>query len=71
MRQAIQEEGKLANMKIKAEGGQGGKRGHSNMVHYAKTEEVKRAARRQRREDGKKSARAELVCIQAILSYRI
>ena len=60
----------MANMKIKAEGGQGGNRGHSNMVHYAKTEEVKRAARRQRREDGKKSARAELVCIQAILSYR-
>jgi hypothetical protein len=47
-------------MKLKAEGGQGGKRGHSNMVHHAKTAEVKAAARLQRREEGKKTLGSEL-----------
>ncbi len=47
----------MANMKIKSEGGQGGKRGHSNMVHYAKTEEVKKAARRQRRVEARAAER--------------
>jgi hypothetical protein len=48
-------------MKLKSEGGQGGKRGHSNMVHYAKTEEVKKAARRQRRVEARDSVRLALL----------
>lgn len=37
----------------KTEGGQGGKRGHSNMVHHAKTADIKEAANRLRREQAK------------------
>ena len=37
----------------KTEGGQGGKRGHSNMVHYEKTADIKEAANRQRRVQAK------------------
>lgn len=33
----------------KTEGGQGGKRGHSNMVHHEKTADIKEAANRLRR----------------------
>ena len=33
----------------KTEGGQGGKRGHSNMVHYTGTEDVKYRTKRKRR----------------------
>lgn len=33
----------------KVEGGQGGKRGHSNMTHRESTEEIKATTRRQRR----------------------
>lgn len=40
----------------KVEGGQGGKRGHSNMTHWERTEEIKVAARIQRR----RQARAEI-----------
>lgn len=58
----------MANMKLKTEGGQGGKLGHSNMVHYAKTEEVKAAARRQRRQEGKKTLVQELKTLD---EYRI
>jgi hypothetical protein len=35
--------------RIKTEGGSGGKRGHSNMEHFAPTAEVKRTARKARR----------------------
>jgi hypothetical protein len=35
--------------KVKPEGGSGGKRGHSGMEHWAFTEEIKDAARAQRR----------------------
>jgi glycine/D-amino acid oxidase-like deaminating enzyme len=35
--------------KIPSEGGSGGKRGHSGMEHWLTTEEIKDAARRQRR----------------------
>lgn len=43
----------MARMKLKTEGGQGGKRGHSNMVHRAKTAEIKDAANRHRRVEAK------------------
>jgi hypothetical protein len=38
----------------KPDGGQGGKRGHSNMDHWEYTEEVKLAARKRRRLEAKK-----------------
>jgi hypothetical protein len=40
--------------KIKTEGGQGGKRGHSNMAHWETTEEIKVAAKKRRRMNSKK-----------------
>jgi len=43
----------MANTKGKTEGGSGGKRGHSNMNHWIKTEEIKDGARRQRRQEDK------------------
>jgi hypothetical protein len=39
----------MAISKGKADGGQGGKRGHSNMDHWAFTEEIKLAAKKRRR----------------------
>lgn len=36
-------------LKGKPDGGQGGKRGHSNMVHWVFTEEIKEASRKRRR----------------------
>lgn len=39
----------MAISKGPAEGGQGGKRGHSNMDHWEFTEEIKRAAKKRRR----------------------
>lgn len=45
-------------MKIKkTEGGQGGKRGHSNMCHWDYTEEIKREANRTRRRQGKQEVK--------------
>ena len=44
----------MANPKIKSEGGQGGRRGHSNMSHWTGTEEIKEASRKRRRLDSKK-----------------
>lgn len=46
--------------KGKTEGGQGGKRGHSNMDHWMFTEEVKEAARKRRRLNAKVEVREEL-----------
>ncbi|HVU27195.1 MAG TPA: hypothetical protein VHG71_05605 [Verrucomicrobiae bacterium] len=43
--------------KIKTEGGQGGKRGHSNMAHWETTEEIKIAARKRRRLSARKIIR--------------
>lgn len=40
----------------KTEGGQGGKRGHSNMTHWEHTEDIKESARVLRR----RAARAEV-----------
>ena len=45
----------LENMKI--EGGQGGKRGHSRMNHWAGTEEIKKASKKLRRKESKKLER--------------
>ncbi len=36
------------------EGGSGGKRGHSNMEHWAKTEEIKKSSKIRRRNNSKK-----------------
>ncbi|MDX2220603.1 MAG: hypothetical protein SF172_16415 [Burkholderiales bacterium] len=44
--------------KLKSEGGAGGKRGHSNMDHWAFTDEIKSAAKSRRRIEGKQSAQA-------------
>ena len=43
--------------KYKTEGGQGGRRGHSNMVHYEGTEEVKLRSKHVRRNQDKKIER--------------
>ena len=42
--------------KIKTEAGSGGKKGHSNMSHWARTEFIKRAARKARRAADKTAA---------------
>ena|SRR6266498_3057033 len=39
--------------RTKVEGGSGGKRGHSNMVHWEYTEEIKQRSRKARRRAGK------------------
>lgn len=46
--------------KQKTEGGQGGKKGHSNMVHYDYTEVVKAEAKRRRRQEDKKVIKEHL-----------
>jgi putative addiction module component (TIGR02574 family) len=43
--------------KIRSEGGSGGRRGHSNMEHWAYTDEIKTAARSQRRIEDKRAVR--------------
>jgi hypothetical protein len=40
--------------KFKTEGGQGGKRGHSNMTHWNYTEEIKRRSKKRRRLETKR-----------------
>lgn len=48
----------MGSRKIKTtEGGAGGKRGHSNMEHWEYTEIIKKAAKTQRRIEGKTLAR--------------
>ena len=44
----------MSIMKGKVEGGQGGKLGHSNMTHWAYTEEIKDASRKLRRQIAKR-----------------
>ena len=46
-------------MRIKTEGGSGGKRGHSNMTHYDKTAIVKKVTRKARRAQDKLAARED------------
>jgi hypothetical protein len=43
----------VAIMKGRADAGQGGKRGHSNMDHWEFNEEIKEAARKRRRLEAK------------------
>lgn len=47
----------------KTEGGQGGKRGHSNMVHHKKTADIKEAANRHRREETKLLIRSDVATL--------
>ena len=51
----------MAILKGKANAGQGGKRGHSNMDHWMFTEEIKEAARKQRRLDAKQQISLGLI----------
>ena len=44
----------------KVEGGQGGKRGHSNMTHWEKTEEIKASTRVLRRRQGRVEIKEQL-----------
>jgi ribosomal protein L35 len=46
--------------KFKVEGGQGGKRGHSGMTHWAPTEEIKNLARKLRRRNAVTEIEAQL-----------
>ena len=46
--------------KVPSEGGAGGKKGHSNMEHWAYTEEIKTAARRKRRQEDDSSIQEQL-----------
>lgn len=57
-------DGKVANQKIKTEGGQGGRRGHSNMSHWTYTEEIKETARKQRRLESKQIVKVEISNIE-------
>ena len=50
----------MGNPKGPSEGGSGGKRGHSNMEHWGYTDEVKEAARSQRRLDDVRESAAGL-----------
>jgi hypothetical protein len=43
----------MGTTKVKTEGGQGGRRGHSNMNHWVSTEEIKESARIRRRREAK------------------
>ena len=43
----------MAILKLKTEGGQGGRRGHSNMCHWDYTEAIKIATRKRRRLESK------------------
>ena len=47
----------MARNKGPTEGGSGGKRGHSGMEHWEKTDEIKKATRGQRRVEDKAAAR--------------
>jgi len=50
----------MSTLKGKTEGGSGGKRGHSNMTHWAYTEEIKESSNINRRNNSKKIIRDEL-----------
>ena len=49
----------------KAEGGQGGKRGHSNMTHWEHTEDIKESARVLRRRIARIEVDDQLADVQA------
>jgi hypothetical protein len=44
----------------KVEGGQGGRKGHSNMTHWTGTEEIKATSKKARRAQGKAVIRREV-----------
>ena len=48
----------MGNLKYKTEGGH--KRGHSNMTHWAYTDEIKTATRKRRRSESKEIIREEM-----------
>jgi hypothetical protein len=48
----------------KVEGGQGGKRGHSNMTHWESTEDIKTATRVLRRRLGRAEVKEQLDDLQ-------
>jgi hypothetical protein len=48
-------------LKGKPDGGQGGKRGHSNMDHWVFTEEIKEASRKRRRISAKREITEGLI----------
>lgn len=50
----------MATLKGKTEGGSGGKRGHSNMTHWAYTEEIKESSNINRRNESKRIIKEEL-----------
>jgi rubrerythrin len=50
----------MAIIKGKTDGGNGGKRGHSNMNHWMYSDEIKEAARKARRIDAKAVVAAEM-----------
>jgi hypothetical protein len=45
---------------IKTEGGQGGRRGHSNMTHWTGTEEIKAVSKKARRKASKAIIKRDL-----------
>jgi hypothetical protein len=49
----------------KVEGGQGGKRGHSNMAHWITTEEIKKSTRHIRRIQAKQTIARELAGLES------
>jgi len=49
----------MSRKKEKTEGGQGGKKGHSNMVHYDGTAQVKKRAKTIRRQNDKQAVKTE------------
>jgi hypothetical protein len=54
----------MSTLKGKTEGGSGGKRGHSNMTHWAYTEEIKESSNINRRNDSKRIISDELEHLQ-------
>jgi hypothetical protein len=46
--------------KFKVEGGQGGKKGHSNMVHWDFTEEIKKRSKQLRRREDKEVVKEQI-----------
>ncbi len=49
----------MGNPYKKTEGGSGGKRGHSNMIHYEGTEIIKKQSKKRRRLNDKKETKIE------------
>ncbi len=50
----------MSRLKRPTEGGSGGKRGHSNMEHWERTEEIKKATKVLRRKNDKVVIRREV-----------